>query len=1197
MYFKQIEMTGFKSFADRTIVRLEPGISAIVGPNGCGKSNILDALRWALGEQRPKELRGTHMQDVIFNGSEDRPPTGMAEVSLTFDNADSQLPVDFAEVQVTRRVYRSGESEYLINKAPCRLRDIQEMFMDTGVGTDAYSLISQGKISLVLSSKPDDRRFLFEEAAGIIKYKSRKRIAMRKLDGAHQNLLRLSDIIAEVQRQMRSLKRQVNAAIRYREFTERLRELEIRFVWRKYEEITGRVAELRERFGVSQEAYGEAVAEIGQLEARNEELGLNRIELDRELAERREGVRQIDAEMEKIERQIALLRQQGDFSKEQEQQALRERDELEQRAHAILAQLAATEQAAVALAAEREGCNATVEAKHKEYADASKRVAEAQARVESVRARAVETMNRCAKTQTELEALSVTIRNVGEQLQAVSNRQDAEEQRREQVAARLEELQGTEAAQQARRDQVVAERTHATEEHAAKRAEAGTLREEWQGLREQRSSLEARLRSLREMRDSYEGFAAGVRAIMKAKQQDTPEVQGVIGPVGDLISTPKQYERAIEAALAGAINNVVVEETEAAKSAIAFLKEHKAGRVTFLPLDTIRPGRGDDRGTVLGAAGVVGAALDYVQYDEAIRKAVEYLFQNTVIVRTIDDAIQIARTLERFPRLVTLEGEVVSSSGAVTGGRTQHESRGLLGRSAEIAELEAEVEALEGRIGALSERAEKLAADMRDLDEHLAGIEEREDAVQRELSELGVARAKLSTERDSITQTLAQLAAQREELEAARGRRDEERREALARAETLATEDADAQRELAETDKANATARETLASCAAELGDLRVTLAGLNQRIEEAERNKRREQQEHQEVLNDAQRRLDQAAQLRDNQKALEEEVAANIARAKTLSNNHDQAHKKVVQTQNRQQELLDETDALTKSLRELHERSRGVQAEMHELEIQLRHDEDQIAFFEERIESEYHVALSSLNAETVGADEYDDETRERMVGELRAKLDRLGQVNMMAIEEYEALEQRNDFLVTQEEDLRKARDTLLGVVERIDRTICDMFLETFNTVGDSFRVFFRRLFNGGQARIYLLDESDPLESGIEIEARPPGKKPQSISLLSGGEQTLTAIALLFSILRAKPSPFCILDEVDAALDDANIGRFLDLVDEFIENSQFVIITHSKQTMAKADALYGVTMQERGVSQLVSVRFDDVPEPEAVAQA
>jgi len=1193
MYFKRLDLSGFKSFCDRTIIHLEPGLTSIVGPNGCGKSNILDALRWALGEQRAKELRGTHMLDVIFNGSEDRQPMGMAEVAVTFDNSDSRLPLDFAEVQVARRLYRSGESEYLINKTPCRLRDIQELFMDTGIGTNAYSLIGQGRIDLVLSSKPEDRRFLFEEAAGIIKYKARKRVAMRKLDGAEHNLLRLNDIISEVQRQMRSLKRQVNAAIRYREMTEALRDLEVRADWLKFSELTQQVADLRQRFAAAQDAYEKAMAETTQLEARNEGLALKRLEIERVLETRRDDVYQIDDEMDQAERQIALLRQQINFLKEQQQQALSEHEALEQRADAIQEQIARTEQAAQAVRQDIDACSHAIDAKQDEHGAAQIRLHETEARLEAIRARTVQTMNDRAKTQTELETITIGIRNADARLETLYERQDALHQRNEELTALLQEAHQSQSRTRGTLDETIAERKRLEQTHAAKAQELRNRNEQWQALREQKSRQEARLGSLRELRDSYEGFAAGVRAIMQAKQNNTPDVQGVIGPVGDLLSTDKTYERAIEAALGGNINNIVVEQADAAKNAIAFLKHNRAGRVTFLPLDTIRPGQHDACKTVQGQPGVIGPAADYVTFDPHIRKAVAYLFYNTVVVETIDDAIRIARSKQRFPRLVTLDGETVSAAGAVTGGRTKAEGRGLLGRSAEIAELEVHVAAADSQ-------SDSLAQEIKQLDEEIGGLiqtlddhQTREVGLRNDLNEVGVLIARHTTELDNLTQATQRLKEESQTLEIERKESEEQRKTVLARVDTMDGDDAALEREGAEAQDEAAHAREALAARGAELADLRVRLAEISQRREEAERNLSREQREHDEAIENAKRRMQQHAQFVENQAALEDEVALHVERAKALSESKDEAQKKVVEAQNEQHVLQQESDTLTKTLRETNERARAAQGEVHQLEMDLRHNEDQIHFLEQRVLDEYHVALESLDAEKVGEDDYDDETRQARVDELRRKLERIGAVNLMAIEEYEALQQRDEFLVTQEEDLRLAREKLLGIVHRIDATIRDMFLETFHAVSENFRVFFRRLFNGGQARIYLLDEDDPLESGIEIEARPPGKKPQTISLLSGGEQAMTAISLLFGIFKAKPSPFCVLDEVDAPLDDANIGRFLDLVSEFLTESQFIIITHNKQTMARANVLYGVTMQERGVSQLVSVRFDQAPESAA----
>ncbi|MBP8128062.1 MAG: chromosome segregation protein SMC [Candidatus Hydrogenedentes bacterium] len=1193
MYFKSIELNGFKSFADRTYLPFEPGITAIIGPNGSGKSNILDALRWVLGEQSPKSLRGSHMQDVIFNGSEHRAATGMSEVTVVFDNADSRLPVDFAEVQVTRRLYRSGESEYLLNKMPCRLRDIQELFMDTGIGTNAYSLIGQGKIDLVLSSKPEDRRFLFEEAAGIIKYKTRKRTAMRKLENADQNLLRLRDVITEVERQTRSLKRQVAAAMRHRKLTEELRELEVRSAWLKFRQLTAEAGQLKKQYAKTQDAYETLSTELSGLEAREEQLSLERIEVERVLTARREGVHQIDTDMERIESDIALLRKEIEFSKQQQEQARTEHDEYQERAARILETCRETEERAATLRSEIADGNATLTAKQEEFDALSRQLAEAELRVEETRARAAEAVHSRSRTQTELETIEEGLQRVDTLLAGIYQRQEQQNGRIQAVtndhAARVERArQGKERAAALQKERQEVAQAHGKAAGALEKA-ASSL----QNLREQKSSLEARLRSLRELRDSYEGYATGVRAVMQARQEGVPACQGILGPVGELLVTEREYETAIEAALGGNINNVVVENADAAKDAISFLKENRAGRVTFLPLDTIRGSKHDDTAEIAGLPGIVGPAIQYVQFDPRIRPAVEYLLWNTVIVETIDDAIRIARSERRFPRLVTLEGEVVSSAGAVTGGRTKHESRGLLGRGAEIDELETQVGELGGNLEKTSAQARNLGEKLQELARRRDTLQTEEDATRRDLSEAEVAIARLSTELENLTLAAAQLARERDAACLEREELEQRRKEAQERASGIENDDEALQRRMAEAQEGAAQARQALSVCSDALADLRVRLAGLTQNLEEAERNRQREMRDHEEALREAARRIDLTAELQAREKDLVEAIASKAEMARALSESREQAEAKAIESQNRQQHIVEAASELGQKLKELREQTSTRMKEVHALDKDLTHHEDQITFFHERIQTEYHVALPALSEAEVGADEMDEETRENTIQHHRDALQRLGAVNLTAIEEYEALDQRLKFLISQEEDLRKARETLSGVIERIDRTIIAMFKDTFETVGENFKNYFRRLFNGGQARIYLLNEDDPLESGIEIEARPPGKKPQTISLLSGGEQALTAIALLFSIFSAKPSPFCVLDEVDAPLDDANIWRFLSLVDEFTNQSQFVVITHSKQTMSHADALFGVTQQERGVSQVVSVRFEEVADAEA----
>jgi len=1187
MYFKRISMHGFKSFADPTVINLDLGITAIVGPNGCGKSNILDALRWGLGEQSAKELRGSHMQDVIFNGSGGRPATGMAEVALTFDNADGQLPVDYNEVEVTRRVYRSGESEYLLNKTSCRLRDIQELFMDTGIGTNAYSLIGQGKIDLVLSTKPEDRRYLLEEAAGIIKYKSRKRMAMRKLESAEQNMLRLNDIIAEVDRQMRSLKRQVNAAIRHRELTTELRALEIRNAWLKYNELSGQVADLRERLVQSTDQYQELAVKTSRQEAEMESVNLKRVEADRLLAERREREHAADTEMERLEGQVSLFKKEIEFARQRAAEAAAEKARLEEESAAMDSESGASAGQLTESEKEAEKIREALADLQRQADEVRAQLSEKDRLIEELRSMTLESVNTRNRAQTELETVGVTIANIESQLSVVTGQQEALDVRMKETGGLLAQLRGEEQQVQGKLTETVRQREQSQQDRKRVEEEIVALNTKWQELRESRSSLEARLASLVELRDSYEGFAIGVRAVMMARQKNFPGMQGIIGPVGDVISTEKQYEYAIEAALGGNINNVIVDTADAAKAAITFLKENRAGRVTFLPLDTIRPGHPEDEKNLRGRQGIVGLAVDYVQCEARLLPAVQYLLYNTLIVETIDDAIRIARQESRFPRLVTLDGEVVTPAGAVTGGRTQRESRGLLGRNTEIEDLEGKVKRTKQTIADMTDRAQDLSEGAAQLGQAIRAFEAEEHQLRKQLGDTGVALARRTAEAESHRAALEQADQTRAALEQQKQSLETRLEDARSRIGGMETDDESLRSRLEEAQKEAVQQREELNRLNAAVADQRVRENGALRALEELKRDCERSRRGSRDMQEQARKQQALAEEMEKRAQAFEEQIKEVLAQSAELSRSRDKMHGEVLETQREQHFLAESGDKLTHQLKESRIKADAAQREVHKLELECSQKEDRMQFFQERIAAEYGLALASLTEEEVGSDEYDEDERDKLVEEKRQTLQRLGSVNLGAIEEYDALEKRAKFLKAQNDDLVKARDTLLGVVKKIDATTEDMFLATFESISENFKNHFRRLFNGGQARLFLLDESNPLECGVEIEARPPGKKPQTIKLLSGGEQAMTAIALLFSIFVAKPSPFCVLDEVDAPLDDANIGRFLTMVDEFTGKSQFIMITHNKQTMARANAIFGVTQQEAGVSQLVGVRLEE----------
>lgn len=1187
MYFKQIYLHGFKSFADPTTVTLDLGTTAIVGPNGCGKSNILDALRWGLGEQSAKTLRGSHMQDVIFSGSIGRPATGMAEVTLVFDNADGKLPLEYAEIEVTRRVYRNGDSEYLLNKSLCRLKDIQELFMDTGIGTNAYSLIGQGKIDLVLSSKPEDRRYLLEEAAGIIKYKTRKRVAMRKLESAEQNMLRLADIIAEVDRQMRTLKRQVNAAIRHRELTEQVRLLEIRNSWLQYNELSGQITDLKAQLSEATDHYHELAAKTSRQEAELEAITLKRHEASRALSECREKEYSLDSEMERLENQITLYRKEIEFITTRSVEAQAEAERLTLESTNLKNRSGSVSQELLEHTTKIQTLKQALEKSTKELENATKALQDTEIMIEALHERRVEAINVRNKAHTEIETVNTRITDIHKQRNTVEESIVVQKKRHQEARTLLEQFSEKAKVLQSNLTDIVTKKTESQTLQRNLNQEHARINQEWQSLREKISSEEGRLKSLIELRDSYEGFAVGVRAVMMGKQREFKGLSGIIGPAGDLVSTEKQYRFALEAALGGNINNVVVRLADDAKSAIEFLKENRAGRVTFLPLDTIRPARKEDAASFDNMKGVVGALIQFVECDAEVLPAIQYLLYNTLLVETIDDAIRISRSEKHHPRLVTLEGEVVTSAGTVTGGRTKTDSHGLLGRSAEIEELEESTRQRKKQIKKLEEQGLRIAAKIQDLSDALKSIEASENDIRKTAGAHEVALARHATEEANLSAMLDSLEKQKENLNAQEKDLAERLQTARSNIAGMDGDDQAIQGNFEETQQLALVQKEELAALAKLNTEQRVELAETIKSYEELQRDLDRSSRGGDEMLEKANLHHQQIEAFKKQISDLELKINNTITQSKALSEKRDHAHEAVLVKNKDLQFLQESTDKLTIQVKENREKENIQQKKVHKLELDCSQKEERVRSFVERIATEYNLVLSSLTEKEVGVDEYDEQEREARIQESRNALQRLGNVNLAAIDEYESLEKREAFLKSQNDDLIKAKETLLGVVKRIDQTTEEMFLQTFKQISENFQHYFRRLFNGGQARLFLLDDNTPLDCGIEIEARPPGKKPQTISLLSGGEQALTAIALLFSIFAAKPSPFCVLDEVDAPLDDVNVGRFLNIVDEFTEHSQFIMITHNKQTMAHANAIFGVTQQEAGVSQLVSVHLEE----------
>ncbi len=1194
MELKKLELFGFKSFADRTRFEFDSGVTVIVGPNGCGKSNVVDAVKWVLGEQSAKSLRGREMADVIFAGSESRRSLGFAEATLTFDNTRRVLPIDVAEVEVSRRLYRSGESEYLLNRKPCRLRDVRELFMDTGVGVDAYSLIEQGKVDVLLQSNPQERRFIFEEAAGISKYKAKRREAERKLQRTEQNLLRLADILAEVERRLRSVKQQAGKARSFKQYTERLKELRVSYALNQYHEQVSALAAKGEAIQALQDRRGERSAALAALDQ-------DRSRLESDLMDLENEVRRTDAALGDLRSGIATHENELGFNRtrigELEQVVERDRrkigdltDHLRE-AESSVALRRAERDAAARQADERQGALADLEARLGQVSDAVRdltgRIDEAKTALMDLAQEKSQRASRQGSLDLRLEGIEAQVRKL--------------EARREEVAASLERLRAEEDQLQAdarNLEAAIQERRGRLEE---KRHEAESRQKELEDVgerlaraKETASGLQSRRQVLEDLERRGEGIPAAVRLVREAISAG-PSAGAWRGMIADLIEVDAAGAVIIESAL-GPAEKLLVADRQADVLALAReLRGRLPGQVRFLALDAMPPARREPLGRTTGDGKdlspypeAVGWAMDYVRADESVRPAIAHLLARTVVVRTLEGAADLARGPLAGYRFVTLSGDVLEADGSIAIGPPGPETS-LISRRSELRSVAQECEAIARTIQGLDGERRRAVEAVQNLDAAQQGLRQeiyeasmaRVEAEGR-LRRLAETRHGLQSEAPLVASELADLARQQAEMRA--------EREALVAeiaaldgrvaAQQTALDALVAEQEAAVARRAALEEERTQSRVA--LAQLKEKHAGLVHQVEAAERDlatTREGIDQGRADLAQCQARIceSERAMLRLQSEMarlfLEKEAAE--AEARRLAAARAERRTAIADVTEKARALEGEIDAL--------------QADVHALELERREIETKRDDLVQRIRDDFAMDLADRYAgwqpEAVDWDAVAAEIRD-----LQGRIERLGSVNLEAIEEQEALEERTEFLRRQHEDLVKAQAALGGLIERINRESRERFLATFQSVRAHFQELFRKLFGGGKADVFLENEEDVLESGIEVVARPPGKQLQRISLLSGGEKTMAAVALLLAVFRARPSPFCILDEVDAALDESNVDRFVGLVREFLAQSQFVVISHNKRTMSMADVLYGITMQEPGVSRKVSVKFSDLHE-------
>lgn len=1185
MYIKRLELIGFKSFADRTEIELAPGITAVVGPNGSGKSNIAECLRWVLGEQSAKSLRGSRMEDVIFAGSDSRKPINFCEVSLTLDNRDGKLPLDYQEITVTRRLYRSGESEYSINRQSCRLKDVVDLFMDTGLGKEAYSMIGQGRIDEVLSNRPEDRRGIFEEAAGIVKYKTRKREALKKLEDTRANLVRVDDIIHELREQIAPLAEDADRERAYRALRDQAYELEGRLAVLHIENVYRDFQEVEQSRADAEREAAAARAEVDRWDAVLQEKRLILARAERELEEYQEQWAERRAQHERDEGRLRVLEERlTHFEKSA--------GEMRERERSLLAGRAEWLEEADRLRREVEEAERLVEEHERrlgEGPDGGTEEERERELLESRKSDLIDLLNRAASARNEY-------RHLLETREAAAARKARAEQEVRRLSAELEETDSRIRDMDAVRESLQSQMARLQEEHRelARRGEAlerelRDLEARWRRDREQLAGLSSKLEVMKELEDSYGGYGRGVKAVLQAGRSGG--LSGICGAVAELIEVPAGLEAAVETALGPALQYVVVEHEEDGRRAIEYLKSSGEGRITCIPLSVVRERRlaPEDRRVLETSAGWIGVAADLIRCDPLYRPAVGNLLGQVVVARDLRSASEMARRTRYRFRVVTLDGDVVHPGGAMSGGAPARSGSNLLSRRRQLEEVRRKVDGLrrtveEGgkRVGDLEEEQRRLALLREEIERQMGELAEEIRRKERERADLTSAarslRERLEWNRLELEQSEAEIRDRESSL-----RKTEAAIEAAERAVAEAQEDIERRRLRVERLQAEA---ESLRAARTEL---RVRLASLRERhlyLREQEAERRRRLAALEAELADLRRTLARLEE--DARKAREEREAVSVRLAQSRGENAAWALR-VEEARNRRRRAAEEVQEAEARLGEARERlrrreehSHGLAVRRERLQVELRHALDALA---ENFRMGYERARERF------APVEDPGPLQERLRVLRAEMDALGPVRTGAIEEYERLRDRLNFLERQRADLLTAADRLDEVVRDIDAEMSQRFLQTVEAVNRQFQDVFSKLFGGGRAYLQLTDPQDPLGTGVEIAAQPPGKKLQTLSLLSGGERALTAIALLFAILKVNPVPVCVLDEVDAALDEANVQRFARYLREFSNETQFVVITHRKGTMEQADALYGVAMEEAGVSKMVAVRLVD-PEPE-----
>ena len=1181
MYLKRLELQGFKSFADKTVLEFMPGITTVIGPNGSGKSNISDAIRWVLGEQSMKTLRGAKSEDIIFAGTQNRKSLGFAETSIVIDNSDGKLPIEYTEVTVTRRIYRSGESGYFINKTPCRLKDVAELFMDTGIGKDGYSIISQGKIDEILSNKSEDRRHIFEEAAGIVKYRTRKQETEKKLEQTKLNLLRINDILSEIEGNIEPLKVQSEKAKKFLDLREELKSIEIGLFLSQIDNFKQKLNDATKDLDVYVSQNEGEQTKLNEMQTLKENL---KQEID-EITSKIEEIQNLNVEstkiQEKLNSDINVFQERMANNNENDTRFKQEVEELKNRNEVLETEKAQKLEKKTNLTNNKEKFEKELQEKEKELQAILTKLSTEEAQIEEKKQKIQENVDLKFEKTTEINTQKANLDNLDKREKNIKEDIRIKISEIDQARMSLEEITKNYREIENKKESLQKDIQEVSEKRQESSAKIKEYEENIQKLTSDWRMKDSRHKFLVETEKEKEGYSKSVKALLTECEKDSNLAKGVNGVLANLISSPKEYELAIEMCLGATLQNIVTDTENDAKKLIEYLRTKNLGRASFLPISSMR-GKKVDRLITNGLKGVIGIASDLVNVDKKYEQILLNLLGKTVIVDNMDTAIVLAKQNNNSFRIVTLKGDIINSTGSITGGSVQQKTVNILGRAREIEELQQELEKIGNRIKELTKEKENYIEGVEEILELASGLE-------RQLQDIEIEYATSKEKQTNMQENISKLEIALDKLKEEVSQMEIQRKEAIQKQQQVEIEITNIDEETKELNEAvsqfvskNKDNQKYMDDLNFDITNLKISVSSFDESENSINEFITRIDSEIQSNNNQILNKNKAVQKLKEENQKLEEEIAKTQEQIVKIKEEVSQSGDKTESLKQQRQEKSSKLNKIEQEVSSQFAIIEEIKAQITKTEIKKSKIEFELEQVTNKMWEEYETTPN--NAEGYTKPENVQEVQKR-VNTLRNSIRDLGSINIDSIEEYKQTKERYDFVCEQRLDLESSSTKLRKIIQEMTNIMKEQFEEQFKVINRNFSEVFIELFGGGKAELILTDKDNILESGIEIEVQPPGKKLQNMMLLSGGERAFTAIALLFAILKINPAPFCVLDEIEAALDDANVYRFAEYLKKFAEKTQFLVITHRKGTMEAANTVYGITMEENGISKLLSIQL------------